>query len=1004
MKKLTTSVLAVVLTSSFTMLSAQQTPGDTIKTQDIREVVVTGALGLKKRQDAVTTTNQVVNNTEITQANNPNAVQALTGKVSGLQINTTNNSVNSTTRVVLRGPRSISGNNQALVVIDGVISTLSILQNIPPEVIDNMNVIKGMQGAALYGEQGSNGVIIVTTKKGSKSEKLQFNLTSSLDFSSVYKLPIYQKVYGQGWPGDAFDLTDYGGTNWVPYENSNWGPAYSSSLGGQEVFAGLPQANDQFLTGTFSPRKDHIKDFFKTGILWQNGLSVNAGNSDAYVFLSVNRAENDFVVEKDNLKRNNFLLKAGRKLGNFRIDGNVNYLDLRTSQTSSSLYGQLIQTPTNIDVTRYRNSLPDAGASIYTTNPYWLIDHNRFDDKSRVFSGTLNLEYKVNDNISFTYAGTGVSGSAISESHLDAFAYDRIYANTGTYLDGHSASDGTFGREPIVSSYYKTVSSSFRYYGDLMANFDYDLTDDINMKLNVGHNIQDSSSSQTQVGGKNLQIEGWYNIRNVLQPDQFSALDNGKTQRRSFAWFANLDLGYKDYLFLNGTFRYEKSSALSLNAVDIYGNVSPLSNQGYPYYSVGGSFIPTKAFPSIKGKVLNYAKVSASFSRVGNSATVSTYGLDRIGAFPTGYPFGSLSSYLPTTSLFSQDVEPEFLNSKEANVQLGFFRDRITFEGSIFRNDTDNLISSVTTSSASGITSIVDNIGDSRNQGFELDLGVTAIKTKDFEWKFRGSYSTYETKILALADDSPETPLSVYSGNGTPSVGIYAIKGQDFPVIKGTKYQRDPNGNIIVGANGNPLTTSTLEVLGKVNPDYILAFNTSFKFKGITLSATADYRTGNSFVAFSKGTMGFTGSLEKTAEFDRSQGYVVPNSVQLINGQYVANTTPVGNDRSYGGVTNYFAFGNFQTVGEEHVIDGTALKVREIALSYDIPKSLIRNTFVNSLTIGVYARNPFFIYAKDNRNFADPETASTSGNAAGIALVGQYPSIRNYGFNLNVSF
>lgn len=170
MKKLTTSVLAVVLTSSFTMLSAQQTPGDTIKTQDIREVVVTGALGLKKRQDAVTTTNQVVNNAEITQANNPNAVQALTGKVSGLQINTTNNSVNSTTRVVLRGPRSISGNNQALVVIDGVISTLSILQNIPPEVIDNMNVIKGMQGAALYGEQGSNGVIIVTTKKGLKAK------------------------------------------------------------------------------------------------------------------------------------------------------------------------------------------------------------------------------------------------------------------------------------------------------------------------------------------------------------------------------------------------------------------------------------------------------------------------------------------------------------------------------------------------------------------------------------------------------------------------------------------------------------------------------------------------------------------------------------------------------------------------------------------------------------------------------------------------------------------
>lgn len=199
MNKLTTSILAVVLTSSMMMVSAQETQGDSLRTQDIREVVVTGALGLKKRQDAVTSTNQVVNNAEITQANNPNAVQALTGKVSGLQINTTNNSVNSTTRVVLRGPRSISGNNQALVVIDGVISTLDILQNLPPEIIDNMNIIKGMQGAALYGQLGSNGVIIVSTKRGSKNERLQFNLTSSIDFSTVFKLPNRQKIYGQGY-------------------------------------------------------------------------------------------------------------------------------------------------------------------------------------------------------------------------------------------------------------------------------------------------------------------------------------------------------------------------------------------------------------------------------------------------------------------------------------------------------------------------------------------------------------------------------------------------------------------------------------------------------------------------------------------------------------------------------------------------------------------------------------------------------------------------------------
>lgn len=399
--------------------------------------------------------------------------------------------------------------------------------------------------------------------------------------------------------------------------------------------------------------------------------------------------------------------------------------------------------------------------------------------------------------------------------------------------------------------------------------------------------------------------------------------------------------------------------------------------------------------------MLNYAKISASYSRVGNVQTIPVFGLDRTGIIPTGYPFGSLASYLPATSFYDQNIEPEFLNSKEATLQLGFFKDRITFEGSVFRNDTDNLISSVARSAASGITSTLGNIGSSRNQGFELDLGFTPFKSKNFEWKVRGSYSTYETKILSLADGSLETALTTTT---RPSVGIYAAVGDHFPLIKGTKYQRDPNGNIIVNENGNPLATSTPEVLGKVNPDYILGFSTSIKFKGITLSAVADYRTGNSFIALSKGTLGFAGNLEKSADFDRSQGYVIPNSVQLVNGQYVPNTTTVGDDPSYFGVNSYFGEGNFQSIGEEHVIDGTALKVREIALSYDIPRSVLKDTFVNSLTIGVYARNPFVIYAKDNRNFADPETSNTNGNVAGYAALGQYPTIRNYGFNLNLTF
>ena len=1003
MKKLTTSVLTVVLTASFAVANAQETPTDTTRTVNIGEVVITGALGIQKRQDAVTSANQVVNAEEIQQAKNPNPVQALTGKVSGLQITTTNNSVNSTNRVVLRGPRSISSSNEALVVIDGVISTLGILQNLPPEIIDNMNVIKGQQGAALYGERGSNGVIIVTTKRGSRAERLQFNLTSAVEFSSVYKLPITHKLYGQGWPGDVFDTTDYGGTNWVPYENTNWGPAYSSALGGQTLIVGMPQANDQFLTQRYAPQKNAIGNFFQTGTLFQNGLSVNAGGQDAYVFLSFNRTENEFVVEKDHLKRNNFILKAGRELGKFRIDGNVNFMDIRTSTTDSALYDDLIQTPTNVDVRKFRRSLPDANYTAYARNPYWTIDNERADNYQRIFQGLLNLKYTINDNINLTYSGSAMSSTSDTESYQNHFLMDRIYRNTGTYVDGKDPI--YFGQEDIISYFYKSTANTFRYYGDLMANFDYDLTDALNLKLNLGHNIQDSRTTNMQVGGSNLEVPGWYHINNVLQPDQFSTLNNGMSRVRSFAWFANLDLSYLDYLFFNATFRYEKSSVLSIRPTPATPDATnPLGNQGYPYYSFGLSFVPTKAFESLRGDVLNYMKISLAHTRVGNSA-LGAYAADQIGLFPTGYPFGTLTAYLPQTSIVSEDISPEFTFSNEATLQMGFFRDRLTLEGSVYDTKTDGLITAQQVSATTGLSSVLDNVGAVRNKGYEIDLGIVPLKFNDFEWRLRGSYSTYKSVVESLVGGVDEITLVT---TGTPSAGIFAVVGEDFPVIKGTKYQRDPNGNIIVGANGNPLATSTMEVLGQVNPDYILGFNTTIRYKNIRFGATADYRTGNKFLSLTKSLMGFTGSLEKSAEFDRSQGYIVPGSVintgTAAAPNYVPNTTNyAGGSADYTGVNAYFT-GAYRSVGEEFVVDGSAFKVREMSLSYDFSRDILANTFVRSLSLGVFARNPIIIYAEGNRNFADPETAHTSGNAGGIATTTQYPTIRSFGFNLNATF
>lgn len=293
MKKITTSVLLIVLSSSFLVVNAQRKKNDTLRTQNIEVVYVTGALGIKKKADAITNAQQVVSTKELNQGAAPGAVQALVGKVSGLQIANTNSAVDPSFKIILRGSKSITGNNQALVVIDNVISDATVLNSLPPEVIENVNVVKGLQGAALYGSQGVNGAIIVTTKRGSKSEKVQFNLTSAVEVTQGFKFPIIQKRYGKGIQDDSYSDTDYGGTNYVPWENTSWGPAFDSpGLGGTMVVSGLPQSNGQFIYQKYAPVDNHFSKFFTNGASFQNGLSLSVGGADSYAFMSINRLDN----------------------------------------------------------------------------------------------------------------------------------------------------------------------------------------------------------------------------------------------------------------------------------------------------------------------------------------------------------------------------------------------------------------------------------------------------------------------------------------------------------------------------------------------------------------------------------------------------------------------------------------------------------------------------------------------------------------------------------------
>ena len=1005
MKKLTTSVLAVVLSSSFAMVTAQ-TVQDTVKTEQIEEVVITGALGLKKKKDAVTSAQQVVSGAEITQAGAINAVQALTGKVAGLQIAQSNGGVVETNSVILRGRRTISGNNEALIVIDNVISTASIFSQLTPDVIESVNVIKGAQGSALYGSDGVNGVIVVTTKRGAKNSKLNVVFNSSADFESVSYLPKRQRKYGQGWDGVKIDV-----------ENGAWGPAFDDpAYAGTMQPYGVPlydyngdgviRVNAGSATPTadtpasiyslFAPygKKDNLRSVFDVGTIYSNDITINAGGDGKYFMASLGQMDRNFVVPGDVQSRTNVLLKGGATVGKWSFDGSFNYIRRKVSTTNADLYQQMLQTSQDMPLDKW-SDYPDMAyaSNVYYRNPYWKIRHERFNTYSNIFNTILGTSFKVDKHITLRYTGN----------------YQNIQNNRLDYRDAFSAAGKITGVTPaaISSNLFVQNNTRIKYYGDLMANFNYDLTSDLNLQVAVGHNYRYESYNVFSGGGNTLMVPGIYALSNVLSPTASTSLDNTRKSRNSNSAFANLDLAFKDYLFLNATARNEWSSVL------------PSDNQSFFYPSVGLSFIPTKAF-GFGGDVLNYMKISGGWTRVGNTSIVDWY--DATGSLTAGpgSPWASsgsglgYNSFVDRQAITDPNIKPEFVTTTEASIDLGFFRDRITLSASAYQADTDDLITKIQSASSSwGTTpgtsntgavtlpSTLTNIGKMRTKGFEVNLGLVPIRSKDFKWDMNLSFSNTESRILELSGAGGNVLLS---GNAT--VGVYAEVGGLFPLIKAIGYERDDQGRIKIDENGNPLSTPLAKNMGTSTPTNVYGFTTSFQYKGFRLSAVMDYRTGGVFYSDVASFITFNGGLMESADFDRTKGgFIMPNSViQDNNGNWVPNTSVKTGGDDYTGVSEYYS-NIYQSIAENYIFDSSAFKIREIALGYTIGREILgENSVVNEMTFTLHARNPFAKFAKRNLNYSDPETSNTTGNGVGIAATNQYPSIRTFGATLNLKF
>ncbi len=935
---------------------------------ELDEVVVT-ALGIKRKQDEITTANQVVESEDLVKANNPDVVKGLTGKVSGLNIKQLGSGVNGETQITLRGARSISGDNEALIVIDGAISTPEFLSSIDPNTIESVNVIKGANGAALYGSQGSNGAIIVTTKKGTEGGKMKVSVKSSLDFETVAFVPEKQTRYGQGW------AVNNGFEN-ITYENGGWGPEFD----GQMVTVGLPQADGSYIMAPYeSQGADHIKDFFQTGITQQNSINISSGSEEGYVFFSAQNQKTEFIIENDELQKSTFNFKGGKTLGNWTVNGNATYSYQTTSESYTSatdgILANLIQASSSIPIERFENSGNEGHWNAYYLNPYWTRDNKRREIDRNRFNLLAEIQYDFNDNINAVVRTNGL------------FNFSDVLLYNNGYTEPQYIIDLSGGDRTESASYQRYMTKYQRYYTDALLNFDYELNEDFDFDANLGVNNQYLKTSNNGVGGVGLTVPGIYGTDNLAGDFNPGATFENIREERRYGVYGQINVGFRDYLFFNATGRNDWSSTLDP------------SNNSFFYPSAGLSFVATKAIDGLKSDVLNYAKVSASYVKVGNDYS-DAYDNNLLVNQASGFPYDGQNSFVLPKLITDPLLKPEFTSTFEAGINLGFFNDRITLDASYYNGSSTDLVTNIATSNSSGLERTVINIGDMDIWGAEVDLGFTPVKNEDFQWDVRVGWSKSYAEVTKISDQADEVSLS--SGGFAQ---VYAVEGEQYPTLKATAFERDSQGRVIVDpTSGEPLEASEVKIMGSTTPDYIVNLNTSFRYKGFTLAATMDYRTGHVFYSGQRSDMTWPGHTVETAAGGRGS-FIFPNSAVETapgSGEYVANTNvPSGGSSN----AQYINFWNtMRGIGETDVLDATAFKLRELSLRYDVNKDLLKETFINSLSVSAIARNVFTVFPEENRGYADPESNFTSGNAQGISTVGQYPATKSIGMGLNLTF
>lgn len=997
------------------MMTQEVTIGENLKiglsseSHNLDEVVVT-ALGISRSEKSLGYAATQVDASDIERARTTNVMEALQGKVAGLQIQTTSSDPGMANNVSIRGLGSINGSNQPLYVVDGVpISNSSLsaqghaiaaggVNNISPDDIASLTVLKGAAATALYGSRAANGVIIITTKSGKKVGSKNFTVTYSgtVEANQVSLLPEMQNKWGQGWNGDQTFI-----------ENGSWGPALDGST---QVYG--PIWNNSQLIHEYSAKKNNVRDFYDTGVSQTHNVAVNGTSSDEkltfYTSYSHTASNGVMPTDADSYKRNTISFRGSFQPEKwFKVSTAMNFASWKTKTVGSyqgtSPIDGVLEMPRDISIIDMKNlnipfNTPEAYYTPYgITNPFWAIANNYNVMNGKQTFGKLQADFFPIDGLTLTYR-FGFDYSDYDQK----MGYPQIALDDALINEDYGYAPSNMNQAGYV---YARYSRTHEINNDFLANYNKQFVDDrLDLNATVGFTLNERAYNYMYGETDDLAINtGFWHLSNGATR---TSLAEYQSKRRLVGLFGDITLGWDNFLYLDLTARNDWSSTL------------PKGNNSFFYPGITFSGIFTKFIP--KNNVLDFGKVRVAYGKTGNDADPYYTATNYIQAYTNGYygsniiqfPFNAANAFMASATSGANSLRPEMTSEFEVGTNLKFFNGRIDLDASYYNRVSSDQIFTLPIDPSTGFSNQVINFGKVRNRGVEIMLNTVPVQTENFRWELGLNFSKNYNKVLSLPESLEGGKVSIYNFSaGNDAVYMYAEQGKEIGQYYTylPQYVTDESspyfGCPIVDANGQPKLSDDIQATGfTMNHLWTGGLTTALTAYGVTLSAAFDLRYGGKMFSRTKNLMQFTGNGIVTEENER-RPFIVPNSVvDNGNGTYSENTTPIYlANSSYQNYFNNYGWGHG---GEAYLTDRTYCKVRNISLSWSLPEKWMRSIYMKEIVLTAYCNNPFIWTAKENR-YVDPESTTVTGYgdiAYGFGELYTNPSCRTYGVNLKVTF